>query len=256
MDILSYNKSAWNKQVEQGNRWTIPVSPEQVASARNGIWSLLLTPTKPVPRNWFPNDLHGINILCLASGGGQQAPILAAAGANVTSLDNSPLQLERDRQVAQREKLEITTIEGDMADLSMFPNEEFDLIFHPVSNVFVPDVLRVWREAYRVVRRGGSLLAGITNPLLYLFDSEKAERGIFEVRHKLPYSDLDHQDESRLLEQIRNGYPLEFSHTLEEQIGGQIQAGFVITGFYEDLDPETPLSQFTPTYFATQAKKL
>ncbi len=138
MDILSYNKSAWNKQVEQGNRWTIPVSPEQVASARNGIWSLLLTPIKPVPRDWFPNDLHGINILCLASGGGQQAPILAAAGANVTSLDNSPLQLERDRQVAQRENLEITTIEGDMADLSMFSNEEFDLIFHPVSNVFVP----------------------------------------------------------------------------------------------------------------------
>lgn len=255
MDILSYNKTAWNRQVEQGNRWTIPVSPEQIAAARKGVWSLLLTPTKPVPRDWFPNDLNGINILCLASGGGQQAPILAATGAKVTSLDNSPLQLERDRQVAQREKLEIITIEGDMADLSILPDESFDLIFHPVSNIFVPDVLRVWREAYRVLRHGGSLLAGIINPIHYIFNLDKADRGVFEVCHTLPYSDLDSQDESQLQEQIRNGIPLEFSHTLEEQIGGQIQAGFVITGFYEDSDPEMPLSHYTPTFFATRATK-
>ncbi len=256
MDILSYNKSAWNRQVEEGNRWTIPVTPEQIAAARSGVWSLLLTPTKPVPREWFPPDLHDVDILCLASGGGQQAPILAAAGAKVTLLDNCPLQLERDRQVARRDNLEIITIEGDMANLSMFASESFDLIFHPVSNLFVPEVLPVWRESHRVLRRGGCLLSGMVNPILYIFDIEKADQGIFEVRYPLPYSDLTSRDKEQLGEQIEKGYPLEFSHTLEEQIGGQIEAGFAIVGFYEDADPEIPLSRYTPTFFATRAIKL
>jgi SAM-dependent methyltransferase len=256
MDILSYNKAAWNRLVEQGNQWTIPVSSEEIASARAGEWSLVLTPTKPVPREWFPADLHGVDILCLASGGGQQAPILAAAGATVTLLDNSPKQLERDRQVAQRENLKIATVEGDMADLSQFANDSFDLIFHPVSNCFAPDVIPVWNESYRVLRHGGSLLAGFNNPIIYIFDNNKLEQGIYEVRYPLPYSDLISWDNSLLQKHMEAGWPLEFSHTLEKQIGGQIQAGFAITGFYEDIDPEAPISQFTPIFIATRATKL
>lgn len=255
MDILAYNKEAWNRQVEQGNRWTVPVSPEEIADARVGEWSILLTPTIPVPRGWFPADLHGVKILCLASGGGQQGPILAAAGAEVTILDNSPRQLERDMLVAERENLQLTTIEGDMANLRMFADESFDLIFHPVSNVFAPEVLPVWREAYRVLRPGGSLLAGFDNPIIYIFDIDKAEQGVFEVRHKLPYSDLESLSQSKLQELKEQGLPLEFSHTLEDQIGGQLMAGFFLTGFYEDIDPKFPLSNYTPVYIATCARK-
>lgn len=255
MDILAYNKAAWNKQVEQGNRWTIPVSPEEIAAARVGEWSILLTPTIPVPREWFPANLHNVKILCLASGGGQQGPILAAAGAEVTILDNSPRQLERDRQVAEREGLDLTTVEGDMADLSMFADGSFDLIFHPVSNVFVPEVLPVWRESYRVLRQGGRLLAGFDNPIIYIFDIDKADQGVFEVKHKLPYSDLESLSEAKLQEYKDQGLPLEFSHTLDDQIGGQLMAGFYLTGFYEDKDPTFPLSIYTPTYIATCAFK-
>ena len=116
-------------------------------------------------------------MLCLASGGGQQGPILAAAGANVTVFDNSPNQLAQDRLVADREGLTIETVLGDMADLSAFPDARFDLIFHPVSNVFAPDVRPVWKEAFRVLRPGGSLLAGFMNPVQYLFDDIALERG-------------------------------------------------------------------------------
>ena len=94
--------------------------------------------------------------MCLASGGGQQGPILAAAGADVTVFDNSPRQLEQDRYVADRDGLHLQTVEGDMRDLSCFPDESFDLIVHPVSNVFVPDVKPVWREAYRVLKPGAT----------------------------------------------------------------------------------------------------
>src|SRR5437870_2744265 len=119
MNIREYNRDAWNRSVDDGNRWTLPVSSEVIAAARRGEWSIVLTPHKPVPRAWLP-PLEGIDLLCLASGGGQQAPILAAAGAAVTLLDNSPKQLAQDRMVAERDRLSITTIEGDMRDLSAF----------------------------------------------------------------------------------------------------------------------------------------
>ncbi len=99
--------------------------------------------------------------------------MLAAAGARVTVLDNSPRQLTQDRFVADREHLALQLVEGDMADLSQFASESFDLVFHPVSNCFVPDVRPIWREAFRVLRPGGRLVAGFLNPLVYLSTSTK-----------------------------------------------------------------------------------
>ncbi len=255
MDVRDYNRRAWDAQVAKQNPWTLPVTSEQVAAARRGEWSLVLTPTRPVPPEWYP-PLPGAQVLCLASGGGQQGPILAAAGASVTVLDNSPAQLAQDRQVAERERLDLRTVEGDMRDLSMFPDASFDLIFHPVSNVFVPEVLPVWREACRVLRSGGILLAGFTNPFLYLFDFDLLEQGQLVVRHRLPYSDLTHLPPEALQQMMAEGYPLEWSHTLEEQIGGQLAAGFVLTGFYEDIDPRTVLGEYSPSYIATRALKM
>ncbi len=174
MDILAYNRRAWDRQAEKGNRWTVPVGPDVIAAARRGDWQVVLTPTRPVPADWFP-ALAGLDVLCLASGGGQQGPVLAAAGAAVTVLDNSPAQLARDRLVADREGLEVRTVQGDMADLSAFPEGSFGLVFHPCSNCFVPDVRPVWQEAFRVLRPGGVLLAGFCNPALHVFDDALAE---------------------------------------------------------------------------------
>ncbi len=254
-EILRHNKHAWDRQVKQGNQWTIPVTTEQIEQARQGIWETLLTPTIPVPRNWFP-PLPGIDLLCLASGGGQQGPILAAAGANVTVFDNSPAQLAQDRMVAERDSLSINLVEGDMADLSVFPDESFDLIFHPVSNLFVPAVRPVWNEAYRVLRKGGTLLAGFCNPAMYIFDLELYEQDILTVKYPLPYSDLTGLDKEEQVKFLDEKYALEFSHTLEHQIGGQIDAGFMIAGFYEDGDPNEPLTQYMPGFIATRAIKL
>jgi SAM-dependent methyltransferase len=255
MDVRKYNQSAWDKAVERENEWTVPVSAELIAAARLGHWEILLTETKPVPREWFP-DLNERDVLCLASGGGQQAPILAAAGArHVTVLDNSPKQLEQDRAVAERENLPLTTVEGDMRDLSAFADESFDLIFHPCSNLFVPDVRPVWVEAFRVLRPQGVLLSGFLNPVIYLFDNQLLERGQMQVRHTLPYSDVNSlTDEERALF-IERGDPLEFGHTLEDQLGGQTRAGFAITDFYEDRHRTLEIAKYTATYIATRAIK-
>jgi SAM-dependent methyltransferase len=254
MDIREYNRKAWDKEVERGNEWTVPVSPEKIAAARRGEWRVDLTETLAVPREWFP-ALEGLEVLCLASGGGQQAPILAAAGARVTVFDNSPKQLERDRFVAEREGLELRTVEGDMRDLSVFADESFDLVFHPCSNLFVSEVRPVWNEAFRVLRRGGTLLSGFLNPVVFIFDRELSDRGVLEVRHKLPYSDLTSLTEEERSRAVARGDPFEFGHTLTDQIGGQLDAGFLIKGFYEDYHRHLMIAKYTPTYIATRAIK-
>ena len=258
MDIRVHNRQAWDKLVENQDRWTVPVSSEEIQRARAGDWQIVLTPTRPVPKSWFP-DLPGTATLCLASGGGQQGPLLAAVGAKVTVLDASPRQLEQDRLVSQRDGLILETVEGDMADLSMFADASFDLIVHPCSNCFVPDVRPVWRECFRILRSGGILLAGFVNSVRYIFDGESMEDGRLEVRHSIPYSDLANLDEAERNRTILDKHePLEFGHTLEDQIGGQTDAGFAITGLYEDRydDSESdPLSKYLPTLIATRAVK-
>jgi SAM-dependent methyltransferase len=255
-NILEQNSTAWDKYAEENIEWSVPVSREEIERARSGDWEVILTPIKPVPREWF-GDIRGKDVLGLASGGGQQVPLFAAAGANVTSFDNSAQQLARDRLVAERENLQIRLEKGDAADLSRFADESFDLIFHPCSNCFMEDVIPIWRECFRVLRRGGALLAGFNNPMVYIYDRFAEEKGILELRHKLPYSDLKDLTETEINEMIEKKEAFEFSHSLDTQIGGQIEAGFLISGFYEDWwkDENRLLNKYMPTFIATRAIK-
>jgi SAM-dependent methyltransferase len=142
-----------------------------------------------------------------------------------------------------------------MTDLSRFSDESFDLIFHPVSNIFSPEILPMWQECFRVLKPGGALLAGFNNPVAYIFDEAAEDAGELVVRHKLPYSDLTSLNQEELDRVLASGRPLEFCHTLEDQIGGQIAAGFHIVGFFEDGYPGRLLDAHTPLFIATRALK-
>jgi len=258
MDILEYNRQAWNRQSSAGGEWSTPVSKEVITAARRGQWNVVLTPQRPVPKSWFGN-LTDKTVLCLASGGGQQAPILAAAGARVVSFDLSDEQLAKDQMVAEREQLDIKCIRGDMADLSQLSANHFDLIFHPVANVFIPDIEIVWKQCYRVLKPTGNLLAGFMNPSFFLFDHDQAEHsGTLTVKFRLPYAEPDSLDIAGQSALANSGRALEFSHSLEQQIGGQLAAGLMLTGFYEDHwnQQATPFDAYSPTSMATNAIKL
>lgn len=264
MDILQYNSLAWDAEVQRGNRWTVPVSQLEISEAKQGKWGVLLTPLKFVPMDWFPHEngrLNGLKILALASAGGQQGPIFAAAGAHVTVFDNSIEQLSQDLLVARREGLDMYTVKGDMRDLSQFKNETFDLIFHPCSNSFVPNIQPVWDEAYRVLKRGGYMLSGIVNPIVYAVDPELDQKGIAQLKYKIPYSDLTSLTPEERRKYTDKNEPLCFGHSLEEQLGGQIKAGFHLVGFFEDSwgnDAESAgaLNQFISCFIATRALKV
>ena len=123
MKYVEENSRIWDKRAENNDRWSTVVTADEVAKARKGEWHILLTPEKPVP-----TEMKGLKVLCLASGGGQQGPILAALGADVTVFDNSQGQLEKDQFVAERDGLTIKTVQGNMQDLSMFADASFDFI--------------------------------------------------------------------------------------------------------------------------------
>lgn len=93
----------------------------------------------------------------------------------------------------------------------------------------------------------------------HIFDEELAERDkILQVRHVLPYSDMDSLSEEERRRLFGAEEPVEFSHTLDDQIGGQLEAGFLIAGFYEDSYGEGEgdlLSKYMPTFIATRAIK-
>lgn len=255
MDPKLVNARGWDQLVADGDVWTRPVDDESVARARRGDWALLLTPLAPVPRDWY-GELAGARVLCLASGGGQQGPILAAAGASVTVFDASSAQLGQDRAVAERHGLDLTTVQGFMDDLSCFADGSFDLIFHPVSNCFAPDVAPVWAECARVLRPDGRLLAGFMNPIVYVFDPHAEDRGELRVRFPLPYADTRDVPAEELAARVREQRTVEFSHSFDAQIRGQLRAGFVLWDFFEDRQPGRLCSRYFPVAFATHARKV
>jgi ubiquinone/menaquinone biosynthesis C-methylase UbiE len=252
MNITDYNKNAWDRYVTNKVRWTIPVSKSEIDNARQGLWEVILTPTKPVPHKWFP-DLKGLKILGLASGGGQQGPILAARGADVTIFDNSENQLNQDRKLSDEYQLNIKTIQGDMKDLSVFADESFDLVFNPCSVVFVENLKPVWNECFRVLKTNGILMTGLINPIIYQLEQENEP---FELIYKQTYSDIDSLPKEKLDELIANHEALEYGHSLTEQIGEQLNAGFLITDFYEDdWNGEKVIDKYLPSFFTTRAIK-
>lgn len=254
-NIYDHNEKAWDKKVDENWKWTQPVSSEEIEMARTGEVKIGLTCGKLMPRQWLPDKLDNVKILCLASGGGQQGPLLAAAGAEVTVLDLSNKQLEQDKMVARREGLTIDTVKGNMCDLSMFDDEIFDIVFCPVSATYIENLEPLFRESQRVLKVNGIFLFGTPNPFIYLFDDKKWEQGIFEVANTLPFNSLDglSEDEKEIF--ISEKRPIEYSHTLNELIGKQVEIGFAIVGFYEDCSSEE-ISRYTATYFATKALKV
>ncbi len=249
MNYQDINSSTIDRWISEGWEWGIPIDHDTFEAAKRGDWSVKLTPVKCVPREWF-GVMKGKRILGLASGGGQQMPVFAALGAECAVLDYSEKQLKSEMLVAEREGYSIEIVRADMTKPFPFADSSFDIIFHPVSNCYVEEVEPIWKECFRVLKSGGVLLAGLDNGINYLFADEDETT----VVNSLPFNPLKNPEYMRQLEETDSG--VQFSHTLEEQIGGQLRAGFCLTDIYEDTNGEGRLHELNiPSFIATRAVK-
>lgn len=177
-------------------------------------------------------------------------PIFAACGAVCTVMDYSEMQLESERVFASREGYDINIIKADMTLPFPFEDGSFDIIFHPVSNCYARDVLHIFRECHRVLRKGGVLLSGLDNGVNYMVDEDQTS-----IVTKMPYDPI--ADGADLEALAKKGDGVQFSHGIEDQIGSQLKAGFMLTDIYADTNGNGRLHELgIETFIATRAVKL
>lgn len=232
MSYLHQNRTAWNHLAEVRSRFTKVATDDecrQPLAALDG-------------RGWLPASVKGWDVLCLASGGGWQAILYAAAGANVTVVDLSPEMLRIDEQEAARRGLAVRTVEGSMDDLSMLRDESFQIVHQPVSTCYVPDVGKVYREVSRVLRDGGLYISQHKAPTcLQITHRDSYDRYVVGVEyyHRGPLPRVE--DTS-----YREPGASEYLHRWDQLVGELCRSGFVLEDLREPYraDESSPPGHF------------
>ncbi len=247
MEEGRYNSEAWDEEVGRNNFWTRIVPSEAIENARQGKIGIWITPESDVPPSWL-GDVRGKRILLFAGGGGQQTPILAAAGADVVTVDISPKQIEQDRKALEIYNLEAELHVADMRCADFLKDDSFDMVICPHSVNFISSPAGMYREAWRVLKENGKFLFGACNPVLYMFDDRKIARKLV-VKYTLPFSDEVSLGRKELERRLAKKDTVEFSHTLDSIIGDLLKTGFSIRGFYSDGSLSEPVDSFVHDSF-------
>lgn len=221
MSAHEHNRRAWDALVREKQRFTIPARDEEFANPLAFVDQL----------GWLGSDIRGRKLLCLAAGGGKHGPLYAAAGADVTVVDISPAMLELDREVAAERGLALRTVEASMDDLSMFIIGEFDIVIHPVSTCYVPQIAPVYQAVARVMRPGGLYISQHKTPTNLQAEQQPGARGYELTEPYYRSGPLPPVAGSRLREEGT----LEFLHRWEEILGHLCRSGFVIEDLIEPL---------------------
>lgn len=246
MNVEDVNSKAWDKEEREGSWWSKIVTQNEIENARNGKLNLRITTSRTVPERWT-EKLKDKKVLNLCGGGGQQTPLLSAFGADVTTIDISPNQIEQDRKALEMYGLDAKTVLGSALDLP-FEDEEFDVIVNPISLNFIDDLERAYSEISRVLRKGGYFMMGIANPALYLFDEKKQRRKLV-VKYTLPFSSTVSLSKKEVERKETRGDTLEFSHTLDTIIGSMLRRGFLLEDFFSDRALSEPTDSFVNDCF-------
>lgn len=239
MNVFEQVEKNIDDLVEKSVDWAACATEEQLRAARAGNLKIPFF-DREIPKEWL-KGIKGKKVLCLAGAGGLQAPLFACAGAEVTVLDISKRMLDKDREVSEREHLPIEVVKGNMCDLSVFEDGFFDYIINPLSLMYVPELLTVFRECHRVLHDKGVFIMMAPSPVNYLCDfSEDETGGYYKAVHRMPYCSTDHDN---------SGW-VEYGHSMEEYLGGLTECGFLINGYME-----CQMADITELYFMARAIK-
>lgn len=251
LDNHWHNRAAWDRLAKNQDRLAKPAREEDFRNPLQSVDGC----------GWLGSSVAGKRLLCLAAGGGRQGPIYAAAGAVVTVVDLSPVMLELDREVAKERSLQLRTVEASMDDLSALSDQSFDIVIHPVSTCYVPDVRPVFQEVARVLVGGGIYVSQHKQPTS-LQSSIDSVQGQYPVQH--PYYSKEPVPPAARPNLIREEGTLEYVHRLEELLGEMCRAGMVIEDLTEPLHakPDAQIdtlahrSQFIAPYIRIKARRI
>ena len=192
-------------------------------------WAALMSRVRP-----------GDRVLCLAGGGGQQSAIYSLLGADVTVLDLTPEQLERDHLAARHYGYGIETIQGDMRDLSALRDDAFDWVHQPISLLYVHDLCPIYDGVQRVLKRGGRYYSDYTYPGFYMAEDLGWDGDGYRLRIGQPHRSgplLEREDDG--VANFTDGVSFgECNHLLSDIVNGQVGAGLAIVGLWENPRPE------------------
>lgn len=228
-ELARFNKERWEALAEADISFSRPALDLDEAAAR-----LLVDPYGVM------GPVAGRDVLCLASGGGQQSAAFGLLGARVTVYDLSETQLARDAEAAAHYGLDVRLIQGDMRDLTQFAGGSFDLVWQAHSINFVPDARGVIRGVARVLREGGEYRVACHNPFVMGIDERDWDGRCYPLNR--PYVDgaeVEYED-SRWTVWDRHGRtqmvegPKEFRHTLSTMVNGLVGSGFLVRGLWEE----------------------
>lgn len=256
---LLKNAAAWDRLAKAHDALASPACDEAFTDPRNWLGT-----GGPADRPWLPSSLRGLEVLCLAAGGGKHGPIYAAAGASVTVVDLSASMLDLDRQVARERKLHLELIQSSMDELTMLKNDYFDLVIHPVSSCYLHSLKQVFSEIARVCRPSGLYMSQHKSPRSLQSSLQPNLNG----RYELLFPECQSGDNSGALppappSRLREAGTDEFVHSLTDILGGICRAGFSIEDFFEpnEGDQEAVRGSFThraaflPPYIRILARK-
>jgi SAM-dependent methyltransferase len=225
-DVAAFNRARWQALAEADALYTRPLLDLDAASALE----------RADPHGWL-GPLDDRRVLCLAGGGGQQSAAFALLGAQVTVVDLSDAQIERDRQVAAHYGVQIRALQADMRDLSALDSRSFDIVQHAYSINFVPDVSMVFKQVARVLRPGGLYQLMFANPFTLAVNPRHWNGEGYPLTQ--PYLDgtpIQSEDEAWVYRRDEAGSeaappipgPREYRHTLSTVINGLVQHRFTI----------------------------
>ncbi len=213
------NRHAWDQLARANSQFAAVATDQECAQP-------LLTLDS---RGWLPGSVAGLDVLCLAAGGGWQSILYASAGARVTVLDLSPEMLKRDREEAAKRGLQIRVIQGSMDDLLELPEAGFDIVHQPVSSCYVPRIRDVYLQIARVLKDRGLYISQHKQPTsLQLVDRDERNRYLLGISYY-------HADPLPLVKDraYREPGAVEYLHRWEQLVGDLCRCGFVIEDLVE-----------------------
>lgn len=224
---IKKNKKWWEEKVENSSVFTKPWLGIDVKILKKYANGKLKEPSWPI-NDIYPatilNNVANKDVLCLASGGGQQSAIFGLLNANVTVIDLSERQLENDKLAANHYGYKVSTFQGDMCDLSFLSNNSYDLVYQPPSMGYIHDINKVYSNVSRILRPGG----------LYRVDAQNPQS---RFTHRLSWNGegylISEPYSTKKKQRADDKEVIEFRHGLDDIFNGLLKNSFEIMSVHE-----------------------